>query len=118
MKIIQEHAGLNEPITPRYNWVRAEFFEKRINELFPSMNFFFFKIFYGDSEQVRRRNAIERRELQRLIETHMRYDRVYIKEGQIEPQYLNEDERKLLTEGMETSIEKINYEVYKSIGLT
>ena len=48
----------------------------------------------------------------------MRYDKVYIEEGQIEPQYLNEDERKLLTEGMETSIEKISYEVYKSIQLT
>ena len=48
----------------------------------------------------------------------MSYDRVYIEEGQIEPQYLNEDERKLLTEGMETSIEKISYEVYKSIQLT
>lgn len=48
----------------------------------------------------------------------MSYDRVYIKQGQIEPQYLNEDERKLLTEGMETSIEKITYEVVKSIQLT
>lgn len=48
----------------------------------------------------------------------MSYDRVYIEEGQIEPQYLNEDERKLLTDGMETSIEKITYEVFKSIQLT
>ena len=48
----------------------------------------------------------------------MSYDRYYIKEGQIEPQYLIEDERKLLTEGMETSIEKIAYEVYKSDQLT
>ena len=32
--------------------------------------------------------------------------------------YLSEDERKLLTEGMETSIEKITYEVLKSIKLT
>ena len=48
----------------------------------------------------------------------MTYDRYYIKEGQIEPQYLNEDERKLLTEGMETSIDKIVFEVYKSHKLT
>ena len=48
----------------------------------------------------------------------MSYDRVYIEEGQIEPQYLNEDERKLLTEGMETSVVKIQLEVYKSIQLT
>lgn len=65
-----------------------------------------------------RRNAIEKRELYRLIETHMTYDRFYIKQGQIRPQYLSEDERKLLTEGMETSIEKIAYEVFKSIQLT
>ena len=44
----------------------------------------------------------------------MDYDRYYIQEGQIEPQYLIEDERKLLTEGMEISIEKIAYEVFKS----
>ena len=44
----------------------------------------------------------------------MSYDRYYLKQGQIEPQYLNEDERKLLTEGMVTSIEKINLEVYQS----
>ena len=48
----------------------------------------------------------------------MKYDRYYIEEGQIEPQYLIEDERKLLTEGMEISIEKIAYEVYKSNQLT
>ena len=48
----------------------------------------------------------------------MGYDRYYLKEGQIEPKYLNIDERKLLTEGMETSIDKIAYEVYKSNSLT
>ena len=48
----------------------------------------------------------------------MAYDRYYIEEGQIEPKYLNEDERKLLTEGMEVSIQKLAYEVYKSIKLT
>ena len=32
--------------------------------------------------------------------------------------YLSEDERKLLTEGMETSIDKIAFEVYKSNNLT
>ena len=48
----------------------------------------------------------------------MKYDRYYIEQGQIEPQYLIEDERKLLTEGMETSIEKIAYEVFKSNQLT
>ena len=48
----------------------------------------------------------------------MQYDRFYIKIGQIAPQYIIEDERKLLTEGMENSIDKIAYEVYKSNQLT
>ena len=48
----------------------------------------------------------------------MNYDRYCLKEGQIEPQYLIEDERKLLTEGMEISIEKIALEVFKSNQLT
>ena len=48
----------------------------------------------------------------------MNYDRYYLKEGQIEPQYLIENERKLLTEGMEMSIEKIAYEVFKSDQIT
>ena len=34
------------------------------------------------------------------------------------PQFLTEDERKLLTEGMEISIDKIGYEVLKSSKLT
>ena len=48
----------------------------------------------------------------------MSYDRLFIEQGQIEPQYLNEEERKLLTDGMEVSIQKIKYEVFKSIQLT
>ena len=48
----------------------------------------------------------------------MQYDRFYIKIGQIAPQYTIEDERKLLTEGMENSIDKIAFEVYKSNQLT
>ena len=57
---------------------------------------------------------IERRELHRLIKTHMNYDRYFIKDGQITPQYLTEEERKLLTEGLETSIDKIVLEVFNS----
>ena len=67
LRIIQMQIGPNEPMTPRQNTIRVEFLEKRINELLPSENFFFFKIFVGDSEQARRRNAIEQRELSRLI---------------------------------------------------
>ena len=57
------------------------------------------------------------RELQRLIEANEQFDKFYLQDGHIEPQYLTEDERKLLTDGMVQSIEKIKYEVYKSIGL-
>ena len=71
-------------------------------------------MFEGKTKEIKRRNEIEKLELHRLIKAHMRYERYYIEEGQIEPQYLIEDERKLLTEGMEISIEKIAYEVYKS----
>ena len=48
----------------------------------------------------------------------MKYDRFYLKEGQLEPLYLTGDERKLLTEGMDYSIEKILEEVEKSHKLT
>ena len=84
----------------------------------PSENFFFHKIFKGNSEEAQRRNAVEKRELHRLIESHLKYDRYYLKEGQIAPKFIVEEERKLLTEGMETSIEKIAFEVYKSNQLT
>ena len=86
--------------------------------MLPIANFFFHKIFKGDSEETKRRNVIEKRELHRLIEMHMKYGRYFIKLGQIAPQYTIEAERKLLIEGMETSIEKIAFEVYKSIQLT
>ena len=80
----------------------------------PPENFYFHKIFKGESEEIKRRNAIEKRDLHRLIEMLMSYDRYYIKEGQMAPQYTIVEERKLLTEGIENSIDKIAYEVYKS----
>ena len=88
--------------------------------MLPFENFFFHKIFKGDKKDIdiRTKNNIERRELNRLIKTHEKYERYYIKEGQIMPQFLTEDERKLLTEGMEISIDKIGYEVLKSSKLT
>ena len=118
LRSIQLKLGINEKIEPQRNSIREEFIEQRIDDLLPTKNFFFFKIHYGDSKDAKRRNAIEKRELLRLIDAHMSYDRYYLEEGQIEPQYLIEDERKLLTEGMEISIEKIAYEVFKSNQLT
>ena len=63
------------------NKVRGKFIEDRIEELLRSENFFFHKMFPGNSEEVQRRNKIEKRELHRLIKAHMNYDRYYIKEG-------------------------------------
>ena len=118
LRSIQLKLGIDEKIKPQRNSIREEFIEERIDQLLPSSNFFFFKINPGNSSDAQRRNAIEKRELLRLIDAHMTYDRYYLEEGQIEPQYLIEDERKLLTEGMEISIEKIAYEVFKSNQLT
>ena len=47
----------------------------------PKENFFFFKIHYGETEDAKRRNAIEKREIVRLIDAHVSYDKYYIKEG-------------------------------------
>ena len=118
MKQIQTDIGIDEVIEPQDNYIRSRFIEARIEELLPEENFFLFKIFSGNSQETKLRNQVEARELQRLIDAHQQVDQVYIEEGQIEPQYLTEDERKLLTEGMEQSVEKIKYEVYKSIKLT
>ena len=63
------------------NKVRGKFIDDRIEELLPFKNFFFHKMFPGNSEEVQRRNKIEKRELHRLIKAHMNYDRYYIKEG-------------------------------------
>ena len=52
--------------------------------------------------------------MDRFIQKHLAYDRYYITDGQITPQYLTEEERKLLTEGLETSIDKIVLEVFNS----
>ena len=72
---------MDKPIEPQLNKVRGKFIDDRIEELLPSENFFFHKMFPGNSEEVQRRNKIEKRELHRLIKAHMNYDRYYIKEG-------------------------------------
>ena len=120
LKQIQLDLGIDKSIEPQKNYIRAKFIEDRIDALLPISNFFFHKIFKGDSEDIdiRTKNKIERRELNRLIKAHEKYERYYIKKGQIMPQFLTEDERKLLTEGMEISIDKIGYEVLKSSKLT
>ena len=42
-------------------------------------------------------------------------EKFYLESGQIEPLYTSEEERKLLIEGMEMSIQKIQLEVVKAI---
>ena len=76
-------------------------------------NVYLFKIFKGNDRITKKRNEIEKNELIRLIEDHIFLDRFYLKEGQLEPIYLSQDERKLITEGMDSSIERIAYEVHK-----
>ena len=76
---IQTETGLEKSIEPQQNYIRAKFISDRIDELLPSKNFFFFKIFKGESKETQRRNTIEKRELDRLIRAHMGYDRYYLK---------------------------------------
>ena len=71
LKQIQLKIGTDKSIEPQRNYIRAKFLEDRIDELLPIKNFFFHKIFKGNSEETKRRNAIEKRELYRLIEVHM-----------------------------------------------
>ena len=71
LKQIQLKIGIDKPIEPQRNYIRAKFIEDRIDELLPIGNFFFHKIFKGNSEEVKRRNVIEQRELYRLIEMQM-----------------------------------------------
>ena len=53
----------------------------QFEDLLPNENFFFFKIHHGETEDAKRRNAIEKREILRLIDAHVSYDKYYIKEG-------------------------------------
>ena len=41
------------------NPVKAKFIEDRIDEIFPFENFYFFKIYKGDSQDILERNRIE-----------------------------------------------------------
>ena len=85
--------------------------------MFPTENFYFFKIFdekHGDKEYVKKRNDKELDELLKLIEDNMFSGRYYIKKGLLEPVQISEEERDLLIEGMLASIAKIVEEVNKS----
>ena len=81
--------------------------EQRIDELFPDENFYFYRIFDDDEESQQGRNLFEQRQLLKLIKDCMEAKRYFIKEGALEPIHLVENERKLLAEGMQTSVAKI-----------
>ena len=115
MKQIQLDLGIKQPLKAQKNPVKAKFIEDRIDELFPIENFYFFKIFKGDSQEIQERNKIEQEELIKLIEDNMYSERYFIKKGLLEPIHLTEEERDLLVDGMLTSITKIAEEVNKSI---
>ena len=114
LKKIQLDIGIDQEIPAQMNPVKANYIEKRIDELFPFENFYFFKIFKGESEEIKERNKIEQEELLTLIEENINSERYFIKSGLLEPIHLTEDERDLLVDGMQSSISKIAEEVIKS----
>ena len=60
LKQIQHGLGGSEKeMEPQWNYVRSKFIEERIDYLLPARNFYFHKIFAGDSEEVQRKNLIE-----------------------------------------------------------
>ena len=80
--------------------MKAKFIEDRIDEIFSSENFYFFKIHKGSSPDILERNKIEQQELVKLIEDNMVSERYFIKSGLLEPIHLTEEERDLLVDGM------------------
>ena len=56
----------------------------------------------------------ERDQLRKLIEDNIKSDRFYIQSGLLEPVHLQEEERKLIVEGMQTSLAKMATEIKKS----
>ena len=64
------------------------------------------------------RNDVEKLQLEKLILNLENSPRLYLKEGQLEPVQLLEEERDLLIDGMQSSLAKIAQEVLKSNELT
>ena len=56
---MQLEIGIDSPIEPQENKIRAKFIEDRIDELLPEQNFFFHKMFPGDTEEIKLKNTIE-----------------------------------------------------------
>ena len=60
LKLIQLKAGVDEPLESQQNHIRSDFIKSRIDDILPSKNFFFFKIFEGDSKEVETLNEMEK----------------------------------------------------------
>ena len=78
MKIIQLDAGLDKIIEPKQNRVRAEFIDKRIENLLGEDNFFFFKIFDTTDKHFKEKDAIEMEEVQRFVNMHKTIGKFYL----------------------------------------
>ena len=61
------------------------------------------------------KNKIEKEELHHLKEKILSYDRLHVKEGQIEPTYLDIEERNLITDEMKGSLEKIAEDIFQNL---
>ena len=90
--------GHEKPIKPQPNPQMEKLIETRIDLLFPNQNFYFYKIWRtGDLDN---RMDVEHDQLRKLINDNVQSDRFYIKSGLLEPVHLQEEERKLIVEGM------------------
>ena len=49
LREIQLKTGISEPLHPQNNPILAAFISKRIEDLFPETNFYFFKMFKSDA---------------------------------------------------------------------
>ena len=84
LREIQLKTGISEPMSPQNNPKLAAFISKRIEDLFPETNFYFFKMFKSDAQ----RNEEEKDQLRCLIEDNIRSERFYIDSGLLEPVHL------------------------------
>ena len=97
---------------PQPNPQMEKLIETRIDQLFPKHNFYFYKIWKkGDQDP---RMDTERDQLRKLIDDNVKSNRFYIKSGLLEPVHLQEEERKLIVEGMQTSLAKMATEIKNS----
>ena len=85
MIIIQKEVGEDKQLEPQQNTVRAKQIERRVEELLPKENFYFFKLFgeLGEdnevSEQNKQRREIEQQQLIKLIDHNRDGHRYYLK---------------------------------------